>query len=163
MNRRKSVPFSGKGLAELDKWLEDYKKWLVRKTDELASKLAALGATSVSLGFAQALYDGVNDVDITVEHRGNGNYAVIASGTTVLIIEFGAGYMMGYGHPEAVTHGMGPGTYPGQTHAFSPYGWWYSENGESRHSYGNPPNMPMYNAVKNLESELKRIVTEVFA
>jgi len=151
------------GLTNLIKWTQAYKKRIEQKTDELAKRLAELGATSASLGFARALYDGNNDFEITIEHQGNGHYVVKASGESVLFVEFGAGVTMGNGHPEAADNGMGPGTYPGQTHANDPNGWWYrDEDKYAHHSYGNPPNMPMYNAVKNIEQELQRIAEEVF-
>lgn len=162
MKRKYTVDiFSGDGLDELIKGLDEYERWIKRKSDELASRLAALGATSASIGFATALYNGTNDVVITVEHIGDGHYAVKANGETALIIEYGSGVTMGYGHPEVGS--FGPGTYPGQTHAMDPNGWWYTQDGESRHSYGNPPNAPMYNSVKNLEQEFARIVQEVFS
>lgn len=156
-----SVPLTEKGIDQLIKKLDEYEKWLKRKSNELAERLATLGATYASLGFSTALYEGERDVLISVEHRGDGHFAVKANGETVLIIEYGAGVTMGYGHPEV--RKFGPGTYPGQTHAMDPHGWWYSENGKSRHTYGNPPNAPMYNTVKNLEQEFARIVREVFS
>ena len=71
--------------------------------------------------------------------------------------------MIGYGYPPEELNGMGPGTYPGKGHWNDPKGWWYSnEDGSGHHSYGNPPNMPMYNTVKELEQELERVVREVF-
>lgn len=157
-----TVQLSTKGINTLTKALSDYQKWLERKADELASKLASLGATSASLGFAQAMYDSDhNDFQISVVHDGPMSYTVRADGHDVLFVEFGAGATMGYGHPEAGMNGMGPGTYnPESTNWSNPNGWWY---GNGKHTYGNPPNMPMYNAVKNLEQELERIVREVFA
>ena len=151
-------------LKELQQVCKDYEKWLKEKCDALAEKLATLGATSASIGFAQAVYDSPhNDFNITVHHNGEGSYTVRADGTDVLFVEFGAGATMGKGHPEAGDNKMGPGTYNPQSDNWkNPYGWWYSVNGTKYHSYGNPPNMPMYNAVKNLEQELQSIVTEVF-
>ena len=161
MKRDYTVELSTRGIETLRKAMMDYQEWLEKKCDELAEKLASLGATSASIGFAQAIYDSPhNDFEITVERIGEANYTVRADGTDVLFVEFGAGSTMGDGHPEP--HGMGPGTYPGKGFWNNPNGWWYSYNGYKYHSYGNPPNMPMYNAVKNLEQELQSIVTEVF-
>lgn len=163
MNHDYTVDLSTKGVNTLIKACRDYRKWLEKKCDELAAKLAALGATSASIGFAQAIYDSPhNNFEISVVHNGEGSYTVRADGTDVLFVEFGAGEAMGYGHPEP--NGMGPGTYnPSSGNWKNPNGWWYSYGGAKYHSYGNPPNMPMYNAVKNLEQELQRVVSEVFA
>jgi hypothetical protein len=86
----------------------------------------------------------------------DGGYAVMANGQAVLFIEFGSG-LIGFGHPEP--HGMGPGTYPGKGHWNDPNGWYYAHG---KKSHGNPPNMPMYTTVKELEQELERMVKEVF-
>lgn len=156
MKRVIEVDLSDKGLKQLQRELKDYQKWLERKTDELAKRLAEMGAQKAEINFAAVYYDGNEDHAITVEPRGANAYAVIASGSTVLFVEFGSG-LIGYGHPEP--NGMGPGTYPGKGHWDDPGGWYYAHG---RHSHGNPPNMPMYNAVKELEQELARVVKEVF-
>lgn len=151
----------GSGINEAIRGLEQYEEWLQRKSDELASRLATMGATYASLGFARAIYNGPRGADVTVEPRGEGAYAVIASGEEVLFVEFGAGVTYGYGHPEA--QGFGPGTYPSDKgHWDDPNGWWIPKNSGGGHTYGNPPNMPMYTSVKMLEQEIARVVEEVF-
>ena len=156
MKKYVEVDLSLKGLRQLRDSLQDYQKWIWRKTDELERRLAEMGATKAEINFAAAYYDGDEDHVITVEVV-DGGYSVKASGRTVLFVEFGTG-LIGYGHPEL--HGMGPGTYPGEGHWNDPNGWWYAHG---QHSHGNPPNMPMYNTVKELEMELERVVKEVFA
>ena len=150
------VDLSANGIKTLQRELADYQKWLERKSDELAKRLAEMGAAKAEVNFASAYYDGNEDHIITVEAV-DGGYSVKASGRTVLFVEFGTG-LVGYGHPEP--HGMGPGTYPGKGHWDDPNGWYYAHG---QHSHGNPPNMPMYNTVKELEQELARVVKEVFA
>ena len=150
------VDLSASGIKTLQTELKDYQKWLERKSDELCRRLAEMGAAKAEVNFASAYYDGNEDHAITVEAV-DGGYSVKASGRTVLFVEFGAG-LIGYGHPEP--HGMGPGTYPGKGHWDDPNGWYYAHG---QHSHGNPPNMPMYNTVKELEQELARVVKEVFA
>lgn len=157
MKRVIEVDLSSSGIKTLQTELKEYQKCLERKSGELARRLAEMGAIKASLGFARAIYNGKNDFSISIEQTGDCSFKVRADGDTVLFVEFGAG-LIGYGHPEP--HGMGPGTYPGKGHWNDPDGWWYAHN---QHSYGNPPNMPMYNAVKELEQELARVVREVFA
>lgn len=162
MKKTYSIDLSTKDIKELQSGLSEYKKWLKQKTDELCRRLADMGAVKASLGFARAIYTGPEDHEISVIPKG-GAYAVRADGETVLFVEFGTG-LIGYGHPEP--NGMGPGTYPGEGHWNDPNGWWLprdKNNGHSQHTYGNPPNMPMYNTVKELEMELERVVKEVFA
>ena len=156
------VDLSVHGIERLKKFLMGKQKWLDRKTDELCKRLAEMGAVKASLNFSRVVYTGNEDHEISV-HKIDGGYAVRADGETVLFVEFGTG-LVGYGHPES--HGLGPGTYPGKGHWDDPSGWWLprsKNNGHSQHTFGNPPNAPMYNTVKELEQELERVVREVFA
>ena len=155
MKKVYNIDLSMSGIKELELGLKEYERWVKRKSEELCQRLAELGAQKAEVNFASVYYDGPEDHAIAVEKRGDG-YAVVASGTTVLFVEFGSG-LIGYGHPEA--NGMGPGTYPGKGHWDDPGGWYYAHG---QHSHGNPPNMPMYNAVKELEMDLERVVREVF-
>ena len=157
-----SVDLSEKGIDRLSKKLDEYERWIKRKTTKLVNALAERGCHLSQIYFSTATYDGDNDVKVTVKKRGEHAAAVIATGKATLFIEFGAGYMMGYGHPEPQEYG--PGTYPGQTHAFDPNGWYFTDSGGNKvHSFGNPPAAPMYVTVKDLEMELEKIAQEVFA
>lgn len=162
MKKTYNIDLSDKGIKELQNGLKEYDKWIKKKSDELCKRLAEMGAVKASLNFARAVYTGPEDHEITVEPR-DGGYAVRASGETVLFVEFGTG-LVGYGHPEA--HDMGPGTYPGKGHWNDPKGWYLPKEKQgkdgTKHTYGNPPNMPMYTTVKELEHELARVVREVF-
>lgn len=144
------------------KQVEQYKQDLNRKTTELAQRLAAMGATEVSLGFSRAIYTGPMDYNVTVEDMGNNKYRIIASGETILFAEFGTGVTYGDGHPLDDKFGYGPGTYPGQTHAMTGKGWYLPKSKGGGHTYGNPPNMPVYNTAKELRSEVERVAREVF-
>lgn len=129
------------------------------KANQICERLATIGAVSASLGFSSGIYIGANDVNITVKPEGNG-FSVLANGTSVLFLEFGAGVTMGYGHPQAGEFGFGPGTYPGKGHWDDPNGWYLPDG---RHSYGNPPNMAMYNASKLIQEEVERVCREVLS
>ena len=175
MKHTVSVDLSEKGIDRLIKKLDEYERWLKRKSDALAARLAALGATSASIGFASALYDGDRNVQISVERRGDSQYAVMANGESVLFIEFGAGITMADTvHPEAAEKGMGPGTWPDKHYSVNSggervanwendLGWYLPKEKGGGHTYGNPANMPMYFSVRNLEQEIARIVREVFS
>lgn len=155
--------------------LESYANDLERKAQELCRRLGGTGYTIASDGFDGAIYDGTNDV--TVELIPEENKMVLkASGYTVLFIEFGTGVTYQTYHPkrsamdmdlEIGGYGHGLGKLNG--------GWRYqAEKGAGTygeedpdhpgyiHTYGNPANMPMYNASKDIRGEMLRIAREVF-
>lgn len=154
------IELSDRSITNAIKELRRYKAWVVQKEAELRSRLAILGATVASIQFSRAIYNGSNDISVRVDDTGS--VAVIyAEGETVAFIEFGAGATYGYGHPQAGEFGVGPGTYPdGKGHWDDPKGWWY---GSSQHTYGNPPAMGMYTAVKEITENVTRVAREVFA
>lgn len=82
----------------------------------------------------------------------------------ILMAEFGAGLRANLSNnPKAKELGMGTGTFPGQTHAEDPDGWWYMDlEGEWHHSYGLYPSMPMWNAANEMFNELHETAKEVF-
>ena len=147
--------------------IEAYKKWVIEKTNTLAERLAQYGLSRVQVGYASAIYDREKtgrDVTVTVEERGTGQYAIVAGGHDVLFLEFGSGIKYGAGHPLDSKLGMGPGTYPGQTHVPEPGYWWYKgEDGKRHYSVGNAPSMVMYLTSMELETEVERIAKEVFS
>lgn len=79
----------------------------------------------------------------------------------ILMEEFGAGLLAN--NPDAGKFGMGTGTFPGQTHAEDPEGWWYMDlNYEWHHSDGVAPTMPMAHAAEDMIENVIRVAREVF-
>jgi hypothetical protein len=148
--------FDYASVSRAQRRLDEYFADLIEKANTVCERLATIGAVRASLDFSRAIYNGTNDVEVTVEPIDNG-YAIHARGNAVLFIEFGSGASYGYGHPEP--GGYGPGTYPGKGHWDDPNGWWY---GNHEHSYGNPPAQAMYNAKRDIQAEVQRIADEVF-
>lgn len=143
--------------------LNDYKAGLKSKGKLLCERLAAMGATKVSLGYARAAYTGDKDISVSVEESDKG-YRIIAAGESVAFVEFGAGVKMGGGHPLNGQFGTGPGTYPnGKGHWDDPNGWYLPKDKGGAHTYGNPPAMVMYDAGKELREEILRVAKEVFS
>jgi len=153
-------------IDEIIKGLEDYKRSLKSKADALVKALAEAGCEAVSITYGAWPYKGSREAEVTVEQRGPAQYAIVASGETVLILEFGAGVSYSaIQHPLAEEMGYGPGTYPGQVHAMDPRGWYLPKSAAGRngvHTYGNAPSMAMYNTGKSLREVVQQVAKEVF-
>lgn len=78
----------------------------------------------------------------------------------ILMAEFGSGWKA---KVLDKVSGVGQGTFPGQTHAFDPHGWWWeTPDGERHHSMGEAPTFPMYSASLAMLFDMDRIAKEVF-
>lgn len=156
-------PYDKKSINAAIKQLTEYKNKLAEKEAELVERLAFLGATSASLGFSRAIYNGDNDVQIRVEVNGS-RATIYADGESVGFIEFGSGAKYGDGHPLNGEFGTGPGTWSmseeGKGHWDNPKGWWY---GNGQHSFGNPPAMAMYGALNTMTEQIAQIAREVWS
>lgn len=121
-------------------------------------KVAEFGAKWAEGGYRSAEYpSGANDVVVTAEATGAGA-RVRASGENVLFIEYGAGALRGYGHPEP--NGYGPGTFnPLSDNWKNPNGWYYAHG---RKTWGNPPSAAMYYAEQAMRENADTIVNGVF-
>lgn len=143
--------------------LEQYRKWLVERTKVFLEALAAEGMNIASARFAQATYDGDNDVTVSIEERGDNKYAVVATGKATLFIEFGTGIAYPDSHPEGAETGMVHGSWSeselGKGHWDDPNGWYYAHG---KKSHGNPANMSMYNSIRELETKFEEIARKVF-
>lgn len=156
-----TVPLSVAGIETLITAVEDYQRWLKQKSSELLERLAQEGFEIVKANFDKAAYDGTKDVSVSVEERGSTVRAVVAVGASVLFIEFGTGVIKPF-HPET-PEGLGRGSWSdgpnGKGHWQDPGGWYYAHGKKTR---GNPANMSMYEAVKELQSRLPKLAKEVF-
>lgn len=156
-------PFDAKSVSAAIKQLEQYKKDFAAKEQLFVKRLADIGVSVAQAGFATADYDGINDVTVRVEHRGN-YAAVIASGETVGFIEFGTGVKypewdssgMDYTPPKHGTYGKGLGA--------NPHGWYFkqSDGAKARHTYGNQPAEAMLTARDVMIERVIQIAREVW-
>lgn len=169
-----NVPLSIPAYDSLIRKIEDLGNWQSDRVIVFADRLAQEGMEIASIKFSQAVYDGTNDVSVTVEPRGNNVRAVVATGGATLFIEFGTGVTYPDDHPEAGELGMKRGEY-GQGHG-KQHSWGYygdpGTNGVLKEkknggfvviTHGNPANMPMYETVKELQDRLTEIAKEVFS
>ena len=161
------------GLAEVIDRLREFSGDLESKAAEIAKRLADIGY-DVAYGVMEGhVYSGETIDSLDVIEEAPGRYILTATSGAILFFEFGAGARYGAGHPLAGQFGMGPGTYPGQKHAFNPSGWWFETNdpnlavftsasGKSYgHSYGNPPHMPFYQASAEMKDRILETAREV--
>lgn len=174
MSQTINVPLSIPAYDSLIRKIEDLGNWQSDRAIVFADRLAQEGMEIASVKFSQAVYDGTNDVSVTVEPRGNNVQAVVATGGATLFIEFGTGVTYPDNHPEAGELGMKRGEY-GQGHG-KQHSWGYygdpGTNGVLKEkknggfvviTHGNPANMPMYETVKELQDRLTEIAKEVFS
>ena len=174
MSQTINIPLSIPAYDSLIRKIEDLGNWQSDRAIVFADRLAQEGMEIASIKFSQAVYDGTNDVSVTVEPRGNNVRAVVATGGATLFIEFGTGVTYPDDHPEAEELGMKRGEY-GQGHG-KQHSWGYygdpGTNGVLKEkknggfvviTHGNPANMPMYETVKELQDRLTEIAKEVFS
>lgn len=174
MNQPVIIPLSIPAYDSLIRKAENFGNWQFDRAVVFADRLAQEGMEIASVKFLQAVYDGTNDVSVTVEPRGNNVRAVVATGGATLFIEFGTGVTYPDDHPEAGELGMKRGEY-GQGHG-KQHSWGYygdpGTNGVLKEkknggfvviTHGNPANMPMYETVKELQDRLTEIAKEVFS
>lgn len=72
----------------------------------------------------------------------------------ILMAEFGSGMYAAEGHR---------GTFPNQTHAFDPKGWfWQDTDGKVHHSYGIEPSRPLFKAKEEMQRQIHEVAERVF-
>ncbi len=158
-----SLCLSPSSIDNAIKQLEQYKNNIDRKLDELTNRLALIGAKVAQVRFTNAIYDGDNDVHVSVEKTDKG-YKIVASGQAVAFIEFGAGvYHNGKEpypnpRPEGIV-GIGEyGKGMGKRQA-----WGYRDDSGVLHiTKGNPAAMPLWYASEEMRKMIEKIAREVF-
>lgn len=155
-----------------------YAVWAERRTREIAQKLSEAGIYEASIRFANAMYDGTNNVKLRTEESSNGDtftFTIYAEGSAVCFIEFGAGvYYNSAAYPLDKPEGVvGIGEY-GKGKGKQNYWGFYGENPGSNGwviqgkkgpvviTQGNPAAMPMYYTVNEMKRLITTIAREVF-
>lgn len=121
---------------------------------DVCMDLASIGATRASIDFARVPYQGIKDVSVSVDASEFGA-KIVASGESVLFLEYGSGAKYGYGHPDPKFYG--PGTWnPTSPHYDDPDGWYLPKEKRTykgEKSWGNPPAQAMWNAQQVVKDE----------
>lgn len=162
---KRKISLSTSDIENLVDELKKYEKSLQEKCIIFTNRLAEIGIKVINIEYGSGVGDSSKEHQVWYEPetemiRGK----LIVQGEDILFIEFGAGIRFNSGnqHPKAHELGYGVGTYPGQTHALDPNGWYYRENGNLHHSLGTEATMPVYKASQKMSEEVERIAKEVF-
>ena len=157
------IGLSKQGIDRAIKELKEYKQDFLDREKKLVELLAEIGLKEASVRFTTAMYDGTNDVSVTLDEIKNG-YAIVADGEAVAFIEFGAGVYHNTSEPY-------PNPRPDGIVGIGEYGkgygkrkaWGYkNENNELVITRGNPAAMPMWYASEEIKSSVLKIAKEVF-
>ena len=149
----------GKGLKEL----KAYRDAIERMEKQLLEELANIGVREASVRFTTAIYDGMNDSEVTLETIENG-YQIVAEGKAVAFIEFGAGvyYNTTEPYPNARPDGIvGIGEY-GKGYGKRQAWGFKDDSGELVITHGNPAAMPMWYASEEMRNSILQIAKRVF-
>lgn len=186
MGRTKiKVDLSSAGLAYAQQAVRQYKRDLQAKCRLFLDRLADFGI-DVARTNAAGDQDDYGDYlvfrkDMTDLRNGVQCILVVTSGiiksewldtdgtttksadvSPLLMLEFGAG-IKNKQNKNAGKFGMGPGTFPGQTHAKSPTGWYYqTTDGVWHHSYGHKARMPVQKAANRMIRHVRISAKEAF-
>lgn len=179
MAKKITIGLSAKEFREAAWQVEQYKKGLNQKIQEFCKVLlqygrviaiqygdqSPLGKTlhfsteiSTAVSGCKAMLIGVGQTKKSAGETG-------ASVNTLLLVEFGSGihHNTGAVNPMQSDLGLGVGTFPGQTHAFDPSGWYYKDDDDQwHHSYGVKATMPMYHSANEMRQRIAETAREVF-
>lgn len=156
--------------------IQAYRNDLPNKTRLLVQRLSDSGITVARARIGESPLGKYVVLQSSISDSAVGTRAIIiATGATkesegyepfntLLAIEFGAGiFYNADGNPKAPEFGYGPGTFPGQIHAFDD-GWYYwdEESQTWKYTHGVKATMPMHNAGLVIIRDYVRIAKEVF-
>ena len=157
------MSLSTKSIGKAIKELKAYRDSLEDRKQRLLEELAKIGVREASIRFTTAMYDGVNDSEVTLKTIENG-YCIVAEGNAVAFIEFGAGV---YHNPTEPY----PNPRPDGIVGIGEYGkglgkrqaWGFTdESGELVITRGNPAAMPMWYASEEMRNSILTIAKKVF-
>ena len=168
--------FNPKSIQNCIKQIESYRDDLPRKCQEICRRLCEIGQQTALVAINESPQGKAVTLRMDIDPSKTGCKAMlIGTGKTItddrgriynllLGIEFGSGIRLNpTANPLASEFGMGVGTFPDQTHAFDPNGWYYlGDDGEWHHSYGVRATMPMYKAGVEIRRQILAIAKEVF-
>ena len=158
-----TMSLSSDSIESAIKELKAFRDSLDAKKYQLAEELTKIGLREASIRFTTAMYDGVNDSNVTAELTHFG-YRIVAEGKAVAFIEFGAGvyHNTGEPYPDPRPEGIvGIGEY-GKGYGKRPAWGFRNEDGELVITRGTPAAMPMWYASEEMRNSVLKKFKEVF-
>ena len=157
-----------------------YQNTFEQKMHDFAETLAGYGIFIAKAEFRAADYSGTNDAEVSDAPVWVDDHTlqIVASGESVMFIEFGAGAFYPDDHPAASANGAIRGAYGHGRGANPP--WIYrgekgvsdaepvlDKNGNERDGLwwtrGNPANKPMWNSAEEMRKNILDVARAVFA
>lgn len=163
MSKVIKMSLSSKSLDQALKELKAYRDSIETRKEELVEELANIGLNEAQVRFTNAMYDGVNDSEVTLKTIENG-YQIVAEGKAVAFIEFGTGvyYNPTEPYPKARPDGIvGIGEY-GKGYGKRQAWGFKNESGDLVITHGNPAAMPMWYASEEMRNSILTIARRVF-
>ena len=163
MSKVIKMSLSPKSIGQVIKELRAYRDSLENRKQQLLDELAKIGLNEAQVRFTNAMYDGINDSDVTLRTIENG-YQIVAEGKAVAFIEFGTGvhYNPTDPYPKARPEGIvGIGEY-GKGYGKRQAWGFKNESGELVITHGNPAAMPMWYASEEMRNSILTIARRVF-
>lgn len=166
------LELSSSGIERAIRELEDYKRFLERKTEELRKRIGELIMNNAQPVFMSAIASDllgeeadIGGVEVSVVES-SGLTIVIANGKDAVFMEFGAGvYHNGQvgssPHPLGNDLGFTIGSYGLGNGARQVWGF-RTLDGTLHLTHGTPASMPLYNAEQAVIQRIEDIAREVF-
>jgi hypothetical protein len=154
---------SASSIGDAVRELKAYRDSLEQREKQFLEELANIGVHEASVRFTTAMYDGMNDSEVTLETIEHG-YRIVAKGQAVAFIEFGAGvyHNSSEPYPKPRPDGIvGIGEYGHGRGKQSAWGF-RDESGELVITRGNPAAMPMWYASEEMRNSILKIARRVF-
>lgn len=161
------ISLSPSSINQAREQLTQEKDWIVDKARQLAVELAEYGIRVAEKNTGEYWGKFIEFVMETDETK-TGCKAIMIMRDTDKIVpkhdgrEVSPSLMAEYGAGKWAVDDW-RGTFPEQTHAFDPKGWWYQgEDDKWHHTYGVSPRRPMYTAYTQMLANIDEVVKRVF-
>lgn len=152
--------------------LENYKKRFLKYQDKLMSELGKLAHETAKEAMPPEGSDAYRSGGANLTYEVDGNVITIGiHGQQAVFIEFGAGIEYNgregtSSHPHGEELGYTIGSWSlsdqGSGQIFNPDGWYFYDNGEWVHTWGNPTYMPLGKAEQRLQQDVLKVARKVF-
>ncbi len=167
-----------KSLTDAIDKIKKYRRDFKQKCERVVSELADIGYQTAYRILSDHVFDGSTLSSLRVEQVAGADnvFVVSARSEAILLLEFGSGLPAARSpHPDAAKHHMGAGTMSEKGHWNDPNGWYYPTDDPRLinkynsagtqgygHSKGMAPQMPFYNAARDIERQIADVVGRVF-